>query len=210
MARKPHLQSGSARAAAASPRWLRALAVAASAAAATPALAQVIEIAPDGTATTYAVPAVFTPQGMREIAAAPAPGPATGGAVRALLAQAAARERLSPALVTEVAWRESRLRPQAQSNRDAVGVMQLTAGAARDMGVNRFDIAENIQGGAAYLHRMLDRYGDLSLALAAYNAGPGAVDRYRAVPPFPETQAYVAAILQRLTLPRPGADRLPR
>jgi soluble lytic murein transglycosylase-like protein len=78
--------------------------------------------------------------------------------------------------------------------------MQLTAGAARDVGVDRYDLAQNIQGGAAYLRRMLDRYrGDVRLALAAYNAGPGAVDRYGGIPPYRETINYVSTIVGRLS-----------
>ena len=81
----------------------------------------------------------------------------------------------------------------------AVGVMQIMPSTALSLGVDRYDLRQNIEGGAAYLRMMLNRYrGDTALALAAYNAGPGAVDRYRGVPPVAETQAYVGAILGRL------------
>ena len=181
-----------------SPPRLRGLAIAALAAIASPCLADVIEIAPDGAATTYAAPAVFTPSGVQTIAPDAARAAPRGQAVNvsSAIAAAAARHQVSADLITEVAWRESRFHQTAISNRDAVGVMQLTAGTARDLGVDRYDVSQNIHGGAAYLRRMLDRYGgDTRLALAAYNAGPGAVDRYRGVPPYRETQAYVGAIL---------------
>ena len=71
---------------------------------------------------------------------------------------------------------------------------------ARDLGVDPADPGQNLKGGASYLNRMMRRYdGDLQRALAAYNAGPGAVDRYHGVPPYKETQAYVAAVLDRLS-----------
>ena len=124
----------------------------------------------------------------------------SGANVAQLIAEAARRHEVSADLITEVARRESGFRQSAVSNRDAVGVMQLTAGTARELGVDRYDASQNILGGAAYLRRMLNRYGgDVRLALAAYNAGPGAVDRYRGIPPFQETNAYVAAILTRLS-----------
>jgi soluble lytic murein transglycosylase-like protein len=158
----------------------------------------VIEIGDDGGSVTYSKPTVFTAEGAQPIGPAPRLLPAIGD-VSKLIAEAADRSHLSPDLVTEVAWRESRFHQTAVSPRDAVGVMQLTAATARTLGVDRYDTGQNIHGGATYLRHMLDRYGgDLSLALAAYNAGPGAVDRYRGVPPFRETQAYVTAILMRL------------
>ena len=169
--------------------------------AARPSLAQVIEIGADGAATLHAGPSVFTLEGAQPIVAtASAPRDPGRAEVVQLIADAARRHEVSVDLVTEVARRESGFRQSAVSNRDAVGVMQLTAGAAREVGVDRYDIAQNILGGTAYLRRMLNRYGgDVSLALAAYNAGPGAVDRYRGIPPFRETNAYVAAILARLS-----------
>ena len=73
-------------------------------------------------------------------------------------------------------------------------------GTARALGVDPSDSRQNYRGGAAYLHRLLIRYdGDLVKSLAAYNAGPGVVDRYGGVPPYPETRAYVAAVLERLS-----------
>ena len=152
---------------------------------------------------TYAAPTRFYEDGASPITSAGkvAPTPALGGSpdIARLIAAAADRHSISADLITEVARRESGFRQTAISNRDAVGVMQLTQAAAREVGVDRHDIGQNIDGGAAYLRRMLDRYGgDVSLALAAYNAGPGAVDRYRGVPPYRETTAYVGAILTRL------------
>lgn len=181
---------------------LRWWGIAACAAIASPCLADVIHIAPDGVATTYASPAVFTASGAQAIALPGAVRLAdvAGNDVMPMIAAAAARHQVSADLITAVAWRESGFRQTAVSTRDAVGVMQLMAGTARELGVDRYDARENIQGGAAYLRRMLDRYGgDTRLALAAYNAGPGAVDRYRGVPPYRETQAYVSAILTRLS-----------
>lgn len=167
-----------------------------------PCRADVIEIAEDGVALVHAGPTVFTDEGAAPIRQGSVP-PATTSAISvgAAIVDAARRHNVSPDLITEVAWRESRFRQDAVSKRDAVGVMQLTAGTARDLGVDRYDVAQNIQGGAAYLRHMLDRYGgDLRLALAAYNAGPGAVDRYRGVPPYQETTAYVSAILERMSV----------
>jgi soluble lytic murein transglycosylase-like protein len=78
--------------------------------------------------------------------------------------------------------------------------MQLAEGTAEEMGVDdSFDPHDNIIGGAKYLRRLLDRFdGDLTLALAAYNAGPGSVSKYNGVPPFPETQRYVKKVLGQL------------
>jgi soluble lytic murein transglycosylase-like protein len=181
---------------------LCSLAIAAFAATASRCWADVIDIGLDGVATTYASPAVFTPSGVQVIASDTRVRAVLAPAmvVSQVIAAAAVRHKISADLITAVAWQESRFHQTAVSTRDAVGVMQLTAGTARDLGVDRYDISQNIHGGAAYLRRMLDRYGgDTRLALAAYNAGPGAVDRYRGVPPYRETQAYVGAILAGLS-----------
>lgn len=166
------------------------------------AQADVLEIAEDGAVTTYRGPVVYTDEGARAVAlpSPRPPAPAAAVAVRHIIAQAAARHALNPELVEAVAWQESRLRPHAVSSKGAIGVMQLMPGTARDLGVDPFDTTQNVLGGAAYLAQLLRRYGgDVRLALAAYNAGPGAVDRHGGVPPFAETQRYVAAILARLT-----------
>ncbi|HWM61070.1 MAG TPA: lytic transglycosylase domain-containing protein, partial [Rhizomicrobium sp.] len=85
------------------------------------------------------------------------------------------------------------------SPKGARGVMQLMPGTARGLGVNAGDLSANVDDGAAYLAQMLDRFdGDIIKSLAAYNAGPEAVTRYGGVPPYPETQAYVSAVLGRL------------
>ena len=169
------------------------------------ASADVIEIGSDGDAVTYSRPAIYTDAGMQPIRPRDVAGATASQStdVKQALLDAAQQHSLNPDLVTAVAWRESRFRQTAVSNRDAIGVMQLTAGTARALSVDRYDLRQNIHGGTAYLRAMLDRYGgDVRLALAAYNAGPGAVDRYRGVPPFAETAAYVTAILSKLP-PRP-------
>ncbi|CAN7326491.1 lytic transglycosylase domain-containing protein [Phenylobacterium sp. LjRoot219] len=177
--------------------------VAALALAAGAARADVLEIAADGAVTTYAGAMVHTDGGATALVP---PARAIAGDptldIHRAIADAAQRYALRRDLVEAVAWQESRLRPAAISPKGAVGVMQLMPATARDLGVDPFDLKQNITGGAAYLAQLLRRYdGDLRLSLAAYNAGPGAVDRHRGVPPFPETQAYVAAILSRLGQP---------
>ena len=104
-------------------------------------------------------------------------------------------------LVDAVAWQESRYNPHAISTAGAIGVMQLMPGTARQLGVrNPHDAEQNVVGGTAYLRQQLERFGnDVPLALAAYNAGPGAVIKYGGIPPYRETQNYVRQIMQRLS-----------
>jgi soluble lytic murein transglycosylase-like protein len=121
-------------------------------------------------------------------------GAATPGASD-LVTQTALRYGVDPALALAVAQQESGLNQSARSSAGAIGIMQLMPGTARDLGVDPYDLAQNVDGGVRYLRQQLDRFGDPSLALAAYNAGPGAVQRYGGIPPYPETQNYVARIL---------------
>jgi soluble lytic murein transglycosylase-like protein len=104
-----------------------------------------------------------------------------------------------PDLVRAVIQVESAFNPYARSPKGALGLMQLMPATARELGVaNPFNVVENVRGGVVYLRRLLDRYGNNEqLALAAYNAGPGAVDKYgETVPPYRETQNYVSRIKQ--------------
>lgn len=115
-----------------------------------------------------------------------------------LIREAELRHRLPPRLLQALIWAESRFNPLAVSPAGAAGLAQLMPATARELGVaNRHDPQENIDGGARYLRQMLDRFGSVHLALAAYNAGPGAVTRAGGIPRNRETPGYVRSVLGR-------------
>jgi Transglycosylase SLT domain len=121
----------------------------------------------------------------------------TGADLAQMLAKAGKRHNLDVDLLASVVHAESGGNPRAVSPAGARGLMQLMPGTAASLGVqNSFKPQQNVSGGSAYLDQLLTRYGNnLALALAAYNAGPQAVDRYHGIPPYPETRAYVARVI---------------
>ena len=134
-------------------------------------------------------------------------GASDRGRVEDAVAKAAVEHGVDADLLLAMAEVESGLRPDAVSSKGAVGVMQLMPAPAARMGVaDALNPDENIDGGARYLREQMDRFGgDLSLALAAYNAGPEAVSRHGGVPPYGETRRFVSRVLSRMAAM--GADR---
>ena len=189
------------------PHFFSGLALAAALFGVSAASAQVIEVGAAGEVSSFEGPMQTLDGARRPIAPAQTsrlsprnPSAATPtAAVAKALQTSADRSQLSARLMEAVAWQESRFRQTAVSKKGARGVMQLMPETARALGVDPRDPAANIEGGAAYLEQMLKTFnGDLPLALAAYNAGPAAVRQYAGIPPFPETKAFVDAILGRL------------
>lgn len=115
--------------------------------------------------------------------------------VRSMIEQASIRNGVDPDLMEALAYQESRFRPGAVSPKGAKGLAQLMPGTAKELGVDINDPAQNVEGGARYLAQQIKRFGSLELGLAAYNAGPGAVEKYKGIPPFPETQNYVKSVM---------------
>jgi soluble lytic murein transglycosylase-like protein len=164
--------------------------------------------------TAYA-PSGYTPDNLAadQPAAAPDASNTSTSAPRTLdqmVHEVAARYNVDPELVKAVVTTESNWNTHAVSRTGAQGLMQLVPSTARDLGVrNAFDPQQNLDGGVRYLRMLLERYGgDLDKALAAYNAGPGAVDRAGGVPHIAETESYVRHVTA--TYNHPYADRAER
>ncbi|HEX9917671.1 MAG TPA: lytic transglycosylase domain-containing protein [Pyrinomonadaceae bacterium] len=124
--------------------------------------------------------------------------------VDSYILSASARHGVDPVLIYSIMHRESAFKKLAVSYKGASGLMQLMPATATRFGVrNIFDPAQNIEAGTRYMRWLLNRFnGDVGLALAGYNAGEGAVDKYRGVPPYRETQEYVKRITERYALMR--------
>jgi soluble lytic murein transglycosylase-like protein len=135
--------------------------------------------------------------GISDTGAASGPAPVPPAQIDALVEQNAATWQVDPALLKAVIANESGFNANATSKVGAQGLMQLMPATAASLGVrDAYDPAQNVAGGARYLRGLLDRFGgDQRLAVAAYNAGPGAVAKYGDVPPYAETQSYVTNVL---------------
>jgi soluble lytic murein transglycosylase-like protein len=133
--------------------------------------------------------------------------PAPSLSVEELVKAAAIRNDLPLDFVRSVVAAESAFRPDAVSRKGAIGLMQLMPATARGYGADPTDPRQNVEAGTQYLRDLLLKYRhddhQVTRALAAYNAGPGAVDRYRGVPPYRETLAYVARVLRKYEKPAP-------
>ena len=115
--------------------------------------------------------------------------------VKAAIVKHSIEMGVDPAITLSIAKSESGFRQEPRSPRGAVGVFQLMPSTARRMGLNPYNLDDNVKGGVMYYKSMYKMFGSMELALAAYNAGPGNVKKYRAVPPFRETRRYVARIV---------------
>ena len=170
---------------------------------ASPAVAAVFEVGDDGSMARIDVPvaraAAASPVHRRHNPHASAGPTAQAAAYVPFVASAGERYAVSPALIDAIAHVESRYVQSAVSPRHAVGIMQLMPATAAALGADSHDAADNIRGGTAYLRQLLDRFdGDVVRTIAAYNAGPAAVERARGVPRYAETRTYVAAVLDRM------------
>ncbi len=115
--------------------------------------------------------------------------------IKRMIVQEANRQGIDPHLALSVARQESNFNVNARSHVGAIGLFQLMPYTAKDLNVNPYNVEQNIHGGIKYLSMMHNQFGSARLALAAYNAGPGAVQRYGGVPPYKETQGYVKYVM---------------
>lgn len=169
-------------------------------------------------AQTVSLPESSAPKKAAAVAPAPAPEKLSDAELRPMLSRAGSAFDIDTDLLASVVRQESGGHSRAVSRAGAQGLMQLMPGTASELGVrNTFAPGQNIEGGAAYLNALLTRYhDDLALALAAYNAGPAAVDRWHGIPPWRETRLYVARVIHeynrrcqlRESLERAGARQL--
>jgi soluble lytic murein transglycosylase-like protein len=126
----------------------------------------------------------------------------------AAVQNAASAAGISPALLSALVWQESRWNPAAVSPKGAVGLTQLMPQTARELGVDPTDPVANLTGGARYLRQLLNSFdGNVENALAAYNAGRARVVRANGIPAIPETRAYVASVVQRISSTQSRGDR---
>jgi Transglycosylase SLT domain len=155
-----------------------------------------IEFSPAEVATFETVPDPPAPVASA-LPAAVSPAHLTPADLHEMLTQAGAVHNIDVDLLASVVKAESGGNTRAVSRTGAQGLMQLMPGTASSLGVkDSFEPNQNVRGGSAYLDSLLTRYHDnLALALAAYNAGPAAVDKYHAIPPYSETRAYVARVI---------------
>ncbi len=135
-----------------------------------------------------------------------AAGPQATPAIEQLVQTNSASQGVDPDLIRAVMANESAFDPHATSSAGAQGLMQLMPETAADVGVtNSYDPSQNVAGGTKYLRTLLDRFGgNLTNTVAAYNAGPEAVEKYNGVPPYPETQSYVKNVLDTYTQYKSG------
>ena len=139
-------------------------------------------------------------QAVAKPAVAPAPSVVVGTTPRDFTREAALQQGIPAPFIESVMATESAYRADAVSPKGAIGLMQLMPGTARAWGVDPHDPRQNVAAGARYLRELLVKYSShddqVLRALAAYNAGPGAVDKYHGVPPYPETSAYIRRVLK--------------
>ena len=150
-----------------------------------------VELMPDPPKSVEAVP-------VKKLEAVVSTAQPTAAELKEILAKAGTQHNVDADLLASVVHAESGGQVRAVSRVGAQGLMQLMPGTASTLGVkNAFVADQNVEGGTKYLDQLLTRYHDnIALALAAYNAGPGAVDRYHGVPPYRETRAYVARVIR--------------